>query len=159
MPDMLALETETIAELPQDVPDRKLRIVVIGCTTFVRKNEYRGNCEFVVANSVHEAKKLLLNDLTAESYDAVICDYDLNKKSVSHLGAWLSLTKSTSKIPVYLLIESQATHHRLHRERIPGVDDILPFNTSIFDLEAKIKILKKYKFFQNSLPYAIRISR
>ena len=110
-----------------------------------------GDFELSYAANIHEAKKIIENYLNNNLFfDAIICDAEIQEKSILHFAGYLSATKTICHIPFILFTNSNKVNAELCTLS-QGIDDFISLETSLPDIADKIEILKKYKSFQNTI--------
>lgn len=138
---------------------QKLRLLLILSPAALEKGEVCfAGVDLIIAKSLTEAKQIL-NVSDKNSFDALLCDSEISRKSILDFSSFLVLKKISNRIPLLLVLLNNATYKVLHLGRIEGVDDVISSNTSITDLATKISILKKYKYFQEKLPYHAEVPK
>lgn len=137
---------------------KQLRLLLILSPAAFEKGEicFTG-VDLIIAKGIEEAKEIL-NVIDKNYFDALICDSDINKKSICELSAFIS-HKKMANIPLLLLLLNNSSYSSLFLSRIEGVDDAIFCNTSIAVLTEKIQTLKKYKYFQEKFPYHVEPPR
>ncbi|MEO8713089.1 MAG: sugar transferase [Parafilimonas sp.] len=145
-----------VKKLPQK---QKLKLLLVLSLDALEKGEICfAGVDLIIARDITEAKELLSTSVNV-FFDAIICDAEINARSVSDFSTFLISKKISNNTPLLLLILKEHLHQTVPLRRIEGVDDIISCDTSVTDLTDKIKILKKYKFFQNKLPYHVELPK
>ncbi|MBV9962989.1 MAG: sugar transferase [Parafilimonas sp.] len=137
---------------------QRLRLLLILSSTALEKGEicFTG-VDVIVAQNIGEAKQIL-NVSTKHFFDAVVCDYEIGKKSIIEISSFLT-SKKLAAITPFLLLQLKEQAQPLHLLRVEGVDDVISCNTSVTDLAEKVKILKKFKFYQGKMPYHVEVPK
>jgi lipopolysaccharide/colanic/teichoic acid biosynthesis glycosyltransferase len=118
----------------------------------IEKENFLTDIQAIVVNNIAEAKeKILLNKKSF--FDAIICDSEFGRKNVLELISFLNSKKLNNYIPFLLLDFQNKIDDTWPSNNLEGIDDLITTDISVTDLNNKISILKKYKFYQNKLPY------
>lgn len=142
----------------KNLPQKQKLLVTLSPGAMEKAEIFFAGFDVIIAQNITEAKQIL--DLSDKNlFDAIICDCDLNIQLISGFSAFLASKKISNYAPLLLLTLNEQLYPSLQLSHIAGVDDIISCNTSIADLTDKIKILKKYKFFQNKMPYHVEIPK
>ena len=132
-----------------------LKILLIGCGACLKIKLLAGAFELSYAANIHDARKTIENNLKNNVlFDTIICDAGLPEKSILHFAGYLSATQAICRIPFILFTNDNKVNAELCTLS-HGIDDFISLETSLPDLADKIIILKKYKSFQNRLPYSV----
>lgn len=130
------------------------KILLIGCADSFKIKLAAGSFETNFVANIHEAKKIIQNNLNTNlCFDAIVCDDAIEEKSILHFAGYLSSTNALSQIPFLLFASTNKINTDLCTQS-QGIDDFISSETLLTDLTDKINILKKYKSFQKRLPYS-----
>jgi lipopolysaccharide/colanic/teichoic acid biosynthesis glycosyltransferase len=138
------------AEADLNRPDFNL-LVILSASSAAEKT-FSDSLNINAAQDVFTAKEIILSN-RIYSFDAIICDAELNKKSIGELTGILSSRQVTNHIPLLLLSFHEKADSAALLNSLKGFDDIITSNISSADLNDKIEILKKYKLLKSKLPY------
>lgn len=156
LPNLLAKSTVQTSHYGSFLQKQRLRLLLIISPEILEKGEmcFTG-VDVIVAQNTIEAKQLL-NISEKHFFDAIICDNDLAKKSIAELTQFLSSKKLASSIP-FLLLQINGQVQPNHLKGLEGIDDVISSNISVSNLIEKIKLLKKFKFFLDKMPYHVEL--
>lgn len=133
------------------LPGRNL-LVILSASSATAEKAFPESMHINAAEDMFTAKEIILSN-KIHSFDAIICDAELNKRSIAELTGILSSKQVTSQIPLLLLSFHEKADSAALLNSLHGFDDIITSNISSADLNDKIEILKKYKLLKSKLPY------
>jgi len=137
---------------------QRLKLLLILSDSAMEKGEicFTG-VDVIIAQNINEAKQIL-NISDKNFFDAIICDFEIGKKSITDITLFFSSKKFSATIP-FLLLQLKEQLPPLGLSNFEGVDDIISCHTTVTDLAEKIRILKKFKFYQGKMPYHIEVPK
>lgn len=127
-------------------------MAVLSAATLEKEKEFFAGLNMVIAHDVNEAKEIILLNKES-SFDAIICDSEISRKNIVEFIGFLNSNKITRHTPVLLFVLQDQSDRKLQLNHFEGIDDIICSDIPATELNEKIEILKKYKFFQDKLPY------
>ncbi|SFP94394.1 sugar transferase [Parafilimonas terrae] len=139
------------AEAGPNRPDLNL-LVILSASSAAAEKAFSQSVYINAAEDIFTAKEIILSN-KVYSFDAIICDAALNKKSIAELTSILNSKQVINNIPLLLLSFHEKADSAALLNSLKGFDDIITGNISSADLNDKIEILKKYKLLKNKLPY------
>src|ERR1700759_139059 len=105
-----AAQSSRMSHFPQK---QRLRLLLVLAPAALENGEicFTG-VDVIVAQNVNEAKQIL-NISDQNFFDAIICDYEVGKKSISEISVFLTSRKLFSAIP-FLLLQLKEQLTQLH---------------------------------------------